>query len=505
MRFLTRSLIALFLAALSLSALGYAGYTLVSAIQSRAEAPTGGPGAAARERVFTVRAMTVTPAEVTPELAAFGEVRARRSLDLRAPVGGQVLELAQGFEDGAEVAEGQLLVRIDPADAEASLALAQSDTARAEAELRDASRAMVLAAEDVAAAQAQFDLRARAFERRQDLAARGVATEAALEEAELALASARQALVGRKQAEAQAEARRDQAANALERQNIALAEAERRLADTRVYASFSGVLTNVATVEGGIVTPNERLAQIIDPAALEVSVRVSTAQYLRLIDEAGELLRSEAEVALEVAGFEITSPGRVLRSSATVEQGQSGRLLFVELAAPRGFRPGDFVTVRLQEPALRDVALLPASAVTAAGNVLAITADNRLEAVAVTVLRRQGDSVIIAAQALAGREIVREIGPSLGTGILVRPQRESALGEVIPDAPEMVVLDPERRARLIAQVEGNARMPEPVRARMLAQLSQAEIPAATLERLENGGGAGPGGGMPPQMPPQSGG
>jgi multidrug efflux pump subunit AcrA (membrane-fusion protein) len=507
MRFLTRSLIALFLAALSLSALGYAGYTLVSALQIRAEAPGGGPGQAARERVFTVRALTVTPGEVTPELAAFGEVRARRSLDLRAPVGGQVLELAQGFEDGAEVVEGQLLLRIDPADAQAAVALAASDVARAEAELRDASRAMVLAAEDVAAAQAQFDLRARALERRQGLAARGVATEAALEEAELALSAARQALVGRRQAEAQAEARRDQALSALERQRISLSEAERRLADTQVYASFSGTLVDVAIVEGGIVTPNERLAQIIDPAALEVSVRVSTAQYLRLIDETGQLLRSEAEVALEVAGFEITSPGRVLRSSATVEQGQSGRRLFVELAAPRGFRPGDFVTVRLQEPALRDVALLPASAVSAAGNVLAITAENRLEAVAVTVLRRQGDSVIVAANALAGREIVREIGPSLGAGILVRPQRESASGEVIAETPEMVTLDPERRARLIAQVEGNARMPEQVRARMLAQLSQAEIPAATLERLENGGGSGggPGGGMPPQMPPQSGG
>jgi hypothetical protein len=91
-------------------------------------------------------------------------------------------------------------------------------------------------------------------------------------------------------------------------------------------------------------------------------------------------------------------------------------LLFVELAAPRGFRPGDFVTVRLQEPALRDVALLPASAVTAAGNVLAITADNRLEAVAVTIAPAGRQRLIIAAQALAGREIVREDRPQPGRG-----------------------------------------------------------------------------------------
>ncbi len=486
MRFLTRSLLALFLAALSAAALGYAGYTLVTAIQSRSEAP-GGPGPG-REREFTVRVMTVTADEVTPVLSAFGEVRTRRSLDLRAPVGGRVLEVAQGFEDGAEVVEGQLLFRIDPSDAESALAIARSDMARAEAELRDAVRALVLAGEDVAAAQAQLDLRERALARRTDLAQRGVSTEAALEEAELALSSARQSVVGRRQAEAQAEARRDQAQTALERQQISVSEAERRLADTRVYASFDGTLADLSITEGGLVNSNEQLGRIIDPQALEVSVRVSTAQYLRLIDEAGQLRSTEAEVALEVAGFEITSPGRLVRASATVEQGQSGRRLFVDLMAPRGFRPGDFVTVRLQEPALSGVALLPATAVNAAGNVLAINDSNRLEAIPVTVLRRQGESVIVEVAGIAGREIAREISPMLGSGILVRPQRETATGEVLLEDPEMVTLDAERRARLIAQVEGNTGMPEPVRARMLAQLSEDQVPAAMIERLENGGG-----------------
>lgn len=492
MRFMTRSLIALFLAAVSFAALGYAGYTLVSAIQIRAEAPSGGPQGG-RERVFTVRALTVIPDDVTPVLSAFGEVRTRRSIDLRAPVGGQVLEVASGFEDGAEVVEGQLLFRIDPADAENALALVQSDMSRAEAELRDAERALVLAAEDVAATQVQFDLRARALERRQGLAERGVSTEAALEEAELAVASARQALVGRRQAEAQAVARFDQAQTALERQRISLAEAERRLADTRVYASFTGTLADVTITEGGLVSTNEQLGRLIDPTALEVSVRVSTAQYLRLLDDDGQLRRADAEVALEVAGFEISSPGQLVRASATVEQGQSGRRLFVELNASRGFRPGDFVTVRLQEPVLSGVALLPATAVTAAGTVMVITSENRLEAVPVSVLRRQGDSVIVLAAPLSGREIVREIGPSLGAGILVRPQRESVTGEIVPATPDLVTLDPERRARLIAQVEGNTRMPAEIRARMLAQLSEEVVPAAMLERIENGSGGGGGG------------
>ena len=489
MRFLTRSLVALLLASVSLGALGYAGYTISQAVQARGEA--SGRPAVGRERVFTVRAYPVTLTEVAPTLSAFGEVRAQRALELRAPVGGQVLEVAAGFEDGADVTAGQLLFRIDPADAEAALALAQTDMARAEAELRDAERAFALAAEDVAAAEAQYDLRTRAFQRRQDLAQRGVATEAALEEAELAMVSARQSLVGRKQAQAQAEARRDQARTALERQKITLSEAERRLADTVVTASLSGILADVGLVAGRQVNTNEQLGQIIDPNALEVSVRVSTEQYLRLLDENGHLRDTSAEIALQVAGFEITSPGRVVRVSATVEQGQSGRRLFVALDAPSGFRPGDFVTVRLKEPALQNVALLPAAAITSTGSVLAIGADDRLEAVPVTIERRQGDQVIVRADALNGREIVREIGPVLGAGLLVRPLRTDAQGTLAAPQPEMVTLDPERRAALKARIEANTRMPAEVRDRMLAQLDQDQVPAQMVERIESGGSGRP--------------
>lgn len=486
MRFLTRSLLALFIATVSVAALGYAGYTLVSAVQSRAEGGDG-RGADARERVFTVRALTVTPAQVRPVLSAFGEVRSQRTLELRAPVGGRVIELGDGVEDGATVTAGQVLFRVNPADAETALAIARSDLARAEGELREAERALTLAAEDVAAAQAQFDLRARALDRRVGLVARGVATEAAQEEAELALASARQALVGRKQAQATAEARVDQARTALDRQRITVSEAERRLADTTVRAGISGVLADVALVEGRLVNTSEQLARIIDPDALEVAVRVSTAQYLRLLDPSGRLLDTPAEVALQVAGAQISSPGRVLRASATVESGQSGREVFVGLSSPRGFRPGDFVTVRMQEPALENVALLPASAVTVGGEVLVIGADNRLTAQPVTVLRRQGDDVIVTAEGLAGVDIVRVVGPSLGTGILVQRARAPDMAEEPAESAEMITLDPDRRARLIAQVEGNTRMPEQVRARLIAQLSQDSVPAQTLERLENGG------------------
>jgi hypothetical protein len=49
----------------------------------------------------------------------------------------------------------------------------------------------------------------------------------------------------------------------------------------------------------------------------------------------------------------------------------------------------------------------------------------------------------------------------------------------------MVALSAERRARLVAFVEANRRMPEEARARLLGQLAQPEVPAETVQRIED--------------------
>jgi len=491
MRFLTRSLVAVFLAALALGLLGLAAGTIRTTLQERAER-TQMPRVA-RERVLAARVVAIQPGEVAPVLSAFGEVRARRTLELRAPMAGRVLEIAPGVGDGAEVVAGQWLIRLDPVDAMATLALARSDLARAEAELRDAARGLELARLDRAEAEAQAELRQRAFERRRSLTERGVGTEAVVEEAELAFAAARAAVIARRQSEAQAETRSESAANALERQRIALAEAERRLAETELVAAFDGVLADFNVQAGGLVGMNERLGQVIDPGALEVSFRLSTAQYQRLLDETGALAAVPGEVALELGGLEINSPVVLTRASPSVGEGQSGRLVFAELAAPRGFRPGDFVTLRLTEPLMPDVALIPAAAVDTDGGVLVLSGDDRLEVASVEVLRRQGDTVLIRAPHLQGREIVAARNPLLGAGIRIRPLRDAASDTTPQETPEasgLVPLDPVRRAALIARIEGNRQMPEQVRTRIVAQLQQDQVPAQLLERLESGARGG---------------
>lgn len=459
----------------------YAAHTVWGALQTRlADKPEARP---ASERIFAANVVTVAPETIRPVLVTFGQVRSRRVLELRASAGGAVTWLSEEFEEGGQVEAGELLVRIDPAEAQSALATARADLAEAEAELRDAERGLRLAADDIVAAEDQERLRANALARQQDLLDRGVGSTAAVETAELALSSASQSVLSRRQAQANAEARVDQATTALARRQIALSEAERRLAETEIRAEFAGALGDIAAVEGGLVTAGENLARIIDPSALEVAFRVSTPQYTRLLNENGRLVGADVTAAIDILGVDLLVSGRISRESAAVGEGQTGRLLFARLDAAPGFLPGDFVSVRIEEPPLDGVARLPAAAVDAAGAVLVLGDEDRLESTKVEVLRREGDDVIVRARGLGGREIVSERTPLLGAGIRIRPIRPDGAEE--PDAPELLALDPERRARLVAFVEASQFMPDEAKARVLAQLQQDMVPARVVERIES--------------------
>ena len=481
MRFFRRSLVGLFLMSVTVALLSLAGYTVYASLQERWSQET--QKRPARERVFSVNVIALEPSDIVPILTSFGEIRSRRTLDIRAPIGGRIVSLAEGFEEGGTVTKGALLARMDPADAQTSVDVATTDVFEAQADLQDAESAVLLAGDELVAAEDQAKLRARSLERQQGLLARRVGTEAAVETAELAASSAKQAVLSRRQAVQQAQARVAQSRTLIERRQITQKNAMRLLADTEIFAGFDGRLSDVSVLAGGIVTPNERLAQLVDPDALEVSFRISTAQYTRLIDDLGDLVKAKVSIKLDVLGTNLEIEGRLSRESAAVAEGTTGRVLFASIDAPRGLRPGDFVTVEVEEPLLQRVVKVPAAAVGPDSTVLVLADEDRLELADVRLLRRQGDYVIIQARGLRGREIVAERSQLLGEGIKVKPLRGP--DDAAPEEPEMLALDEERRAKLVAFVEANSRIPAEAKERMLARLSGETVPAQMVNRLES--------------------
>ena len=481
MRFLSRGIIGLALTALTLALLALAAGQIVRALGDRAAGRSVAPAAA--ERVFAVNVETLAPQEAQPVLTAYGDVRSTRRLEMRAEAVGELIELAPGFRDGGLVAAGEVVFRVDPAEAEAELALSRNAYRGAQAEELEAEAALALAREELAAAERQRDLRQGSLLRAEDLRDRGVSTAADLEVAELAFSTANQALTGRRLALAQAEARIERAAIARERAGIERDEAARRLENTVTRAPFGGVMSDVDVVLGRLASPNERLGVLLDPAALEVAFRISSLEFARLAYAQGVIPSLDVTVNLEVDGVDLSAKGRIERVGVAAETGQSGRLIYAAIDGAAGLlRPGDFVTVELEEPTLQDVAVLPATAVGPDGGVLLVGADDRLEAAQVDVLRRQKDIVIVGG-APFGRELVSELSPQLGPGVMVRALRR---GEPTAEADvdDMVALSDEQRAGLIASVEANERLGADAKARILAALAEDAVPRRMLDRIE---------------------
>ncbi|QBX35723.1 HlyD family efflux transporter periplasmic adaptor subunit [Paracoccus liaowanqingii] len=448
MRFLTRSLLGLFLTFLTLALLFLAGFQLWQAAAMRGAG--GGPARTAEEQVYATRLVTLTPGTVAPVLQVFGQVRTLRELQLRAGASGRIVQLDAALQEGGVVVAGQLLARIDPAAAQAALDISQAERDDAQATLADVRRRVDIAGEDLAAAERQAELREAAVTRQGQLAERGLGTSLDRETAELAASTAQQTVIAARAAQADALSAVTAAENALRRAEIALTEARRALADTEIRAGFDGRVTAVTAVEGGLVSLNEQLATIIDPEALEVQMPLSLDQFARLAGPDGALLPQEVTLLLDGSAGQRAARARLDRAAASVAEGSTGRIVYARLTEGGGaLRPGDFVTARIAEPALEGAAILPATALGAQGEVLVAGADGRLAAMAVTVLRRQGDDLVVAVPpALAGARIVAERAPQLGIGIRVRDVTET------PNPPPGPMEGPEQR---VERPEGASR------------------------------------------------
>ena len=65
----------------------------------------------------------------------------------------------------------------------------------------------------------------------------------------------------------------------------------------------------------------------------------------------------------------------------------------------------------------------------------------------------------------------------------MRPLR--ATDDTAPKAPDMLELTAERRAKLVAYVTANKRIPTAAKKRLLTQLEKPKVPAQMVERIES--------------------
>ncbi|WVM91379.1 biotin/lipoyl-binding protein [Halopseudomonas pachastrellae] len=86
-----------------------------------------------QERAWRVATETISPDAFQPRLTLYGQLESPRRFTVVAPLSGRIAELPAN--DGASVAQGELLIALDDADIKPRIAQARAELADAKAQL----------------------------------------------------------------------------------------------------------------------------------------------------------------------------------------------------------------------------------------------------------------------------------------------------------------------------------------------------------------------------------
>ena len=206
------------------------------------------------------------------------------------------------------------------------------------------------------------------------------------------------------------------AAYTVERNELAVNDAQRELSYTEVRAPIAGVVTERLVNLGDHVTLNQALFHIVDFDSIVARIYVPEKELINL--RAGEEARLTAS-ALGGAAFS----GSIDRISPIVDPG-SGTLK-VTVATPRqeGLRPGMYVEVELVTATHADALLVPKRALVYDNDqvfVFRLGKERRVERLAIQPVLENAEFIEPAAGLEAGQEIVIAGQSGLKDGGLVR-------------------------------------------------------------------------------------
>ncbi|SMH43211.1 efflux RND transporter periplasmic adaptor subunit [Azospirillum agricola] len=377
------------------------------------KAKTSGPPQAGPAEVAVA---TITPQRLTVTTELPGRTTAYRVAEIRPQVSGIVLK--RFFREGSDVKAGDQLYQIDPATYEASLASAQADVQKAEANLQ--------AARNKAS-------------RYNDLVRNSVVSKQDFDDAQASL----------KQNEAQ----------------VAAAKAAYNLARisldyTRVYAPISGRIGKSAVTEGALVTANQATAlatvQQFDP--IYVDVTQTATQLMRLRDDmaSGRIRPAEpgkipVTLFLNAAENPYPQRGELQFSDVTVDPGTSSVQLRAVFPNPnQDLLPGLFVRAQVEQGVADGAITVPQAAVSrgpdGGARVWVVGDGNKATLRPIKTERAVGNAWLVSEGLTAGERIVVEGLQKLKPGAEVKPVPAPSTVAALPASGQPASAQPSQPA-----------------------------------------------------------
>ena len=487
MNFLLRSFLGLIILSTTLGFLIFGSFVLIEALKKRSEKSDN--RRFQKERVFAVNVETLNKQIASPKILSYGEIYSKRMLEIRPLVSGRLDYVSEKFVEGGYVKSGDILFRLNQKDYLNELEIAEIDLEDTKAQLSEAISKLDYANLEFEVSESQLNLRKNALDRQTQLAESGLITSSQLENTQLAYSSSKQQFLNKQNLVKSSKNAIDKLKIQLKRRSISIDKAKRNLDETEIKAPFDGIIASVNILPGSVINKNEKLGTLLDPNSLEVMFNLSANEFARVIDKDGKLLNLDITAYLKLSNKDIPFSGKIERINPEIINIGSGRKLFasINLGENKTLRPGDFVVLEIKEPSLKNITVLPSSAVTIDGKIFILEEDNRLKEIEVTILRRQGNEVIVSG-APTDKEYVMQRSPQLGNGLKIKPlrkkDREISNSVNLSKNNELVTISPEKQKKLINILDKLDRMPKSVKDRLYEEINSGKIKAKTLKRLE---------------------
>lgn len=487
MNFLLRSFLGLIILSITLGFLIFGSLVLIEALKKRSEKSDN--RRFQKERVFAVNVETLNKQIASPKILSYGEIYSKRMLEIRPLVSGRLDYVSEKFVEGGYVKSGDILFRLNQKDYLNELEIAEIDLEDTKAQLSEAISKLDYANLEFEVSESQLNLRKNALDRQTQLAESGLITSSQLENTQLAYSSTKQQFLNKQNLVKSSKNAIDKLKIQLKRRSISIDKAKRNLDETEIKAPFDGIIASVNILPGSVINKNEKLGTLLDPNSLEVMFNLSANEFARVIDKDGKLLNLDITAYLKLSNNDIPFSGKIERINPEIMNIGSGRKLFasINLGENKTLRPGDFVVLEIKEPSLKNITVLPSSAVTIDGKIFILEEDNRLKEIEVTILRRQGNEVIVSG-APTDKEYVMQRSPQLGNGLKIKPlrkkDREISNSVNLSKNNELVTISPEKQKKLINILDKLDRMPKSVKDRLYEEINSGKIKAKTLKRLE---------------------
>ena len=361
-----------------------------------------------------VESLVVRAEQVTERYAGYGTARPDRTARLASEVASTVIELVNNIEAGSIVIDGQSLIRLDDREYRYALqrasALAASDQASADevvAEAQILEKLIATADEELRVARDERDRLSGLFER-------GLAAKKEFDFAIMAYQQTRRVLQGYQMQLAKMAPRQARfAASKMSR------EAEVRLAELNIErceitAPFGGTIETLSVEIGDRVAPGSVVLTLIDPAHVEIPVRLPASVHDRI--SLGAPCRIDCESMPGIAW-----EGQVARIAASVDEQTRTFPVYLDVDNANQARPlvpGTFVRAEVQGPIHQNRILVPRVAIRE-GRVL-VAEDGVVCPRPVRVERLIGDRALIEGDVQSGERVILSHLDTLASGTPIR-------------------------------------------------------------------------------------